>query len=202
MKKYLATIVLSISLPLMGIWILSSCNKSNFKELMNIPKFEEEMTSEIKKGDIATHFSMQRSFNWARTKVPTDIKVTLFDSKYKELNYYYFLEFNSWFEKLKFENGIMPINSKENLDCDNFAMLYKSLVGISAYKSEEQNEPAVAVLVVEQINEFGGIPATGGLHMVNLVMTNNGWFIFEPQTGKYTLLERYPNQEYIQYFIL
>ncbi len=80
-------------------------------------------------------------------------------------------------------------------------MLYKSLMGISAYKSADNEEPSVAVVVVSQINEYGGIPASKGLHMVNLVMTNNGWFIFEPQSGKYILLEKYPNQEYIKYII-
>lgn len=201
MKKQAITIILAITLPILGIWILSSCNQQNFNELEAIPEFEKS-NSEIIKRDIAAHFSMQRSFNWAKTKVPTDIGVTLFDSRYKEVDFYFFLDFNNWFEKLKFENGIMPISPKENLDCDNFALLYKSLMGISAYKSQEASEPAVAVLVVRQMHEFGGIPGTEELHMVNLVMTNNGWFVFEPQTGKYTLLERYPNQEYIQYFML
>ena len=96
----------------------------------------------------------------------------------------------------------MPIDQKENLDCDNFAMLYKSLMGISSYKSAINKEPSVAVVVVRQINEYGGIPSSNGYHMVNLVMTNKGWFIFEPQTGEFILLEEYPNQEFIEYLII
>ena len=60
----------------------------------------------------------------------------------------------------------------------------------------------VAVVVVQQVYEFGGIPTTGGLHMVNLVFTTQGWLILEPQTMKYIKLEDYPNQEYVQYMIL
>ena len=60
---------------------------------------------------------------------------------------------------------------------------------------------AVGIVVVRQVNEFAGIPGTGGLHAVNLVMTTRGWYIFEPQTNEFMLLEDYPNQEYIQYII-
>jgi len=184
----------------LGILVLVACNNQDYSELKEIPSLSESNIN-ISKGDIGLYFSQQKTFNWTNTKVPTNIKVTLFDTKYKRVDYYFFLKFNKWFEKLKFENGIMPINQKENLDCDNFAMLYKSLMGISGYKSANKEEPSVAVVVVRQINEYGGIPSSNGLHMVNLVMTNNGWFIFEPQSGKYILLEDYPNQEYIEYLI-
>ena len=36
-------------------------------------------------------------------------------------------------------------------------MLYKSLMGVSAYKSGDKLEMGVAVVVVRQVNEFGGI---------------------------------------------
>ena len=49
-------------------------------------------------------------------------------------------------------------NNHQALDCDNFAMLYKSLMGVSAYKSGDKLEMGVAVVVVRQVNEFGGIP--------------------------------------------
>ena len=191
----------SISILAIIVWVLVACNKQNFKELASIPHLESSK-QEVKRNDIGLYFAQQKTFNWVDTKVPKDIKVTLFDVNYKAIDYYFFLKFNKWFEKLKFENGIMPISQKENLDCDNFAMLYKSLMGISGYKSPNKSEPSVAVVVVRQVNEYGGIPASSGLHMVNLVMTNNGWFILEPQTGKFILLENYPNQEFIEYLIL
>tara|TARA_B110000003_G_scaffold90841_1_gene93007 strand:- start:21281 stop:21892 length:612 start_codon:yes stop_codon:yes gene_type:complete len=200
-KQKTNTLMASISILAVVVWALVACNKQNFKELASMP-YLESSEQQVKRNDIGLYFAQQKTFNWVDTKVPTDIKVTLFDVNYKAVDYYFFLKFNKWFEKLKFENGIMPIDQKENLDCDNFAMLYKSLMGISGYKSSNKSEPSVAVVVVRQVNEYGGIPASNGLHMVNLVMTNNGWFIFEPQSGKFILLENYPNQEFIKYLIL
>lgn len=200
-KQKTNTLMASISILAVVVWVLVACNKQNFKELASMP-YLESSEQQVKRNDIGLYFAQQKTFNWVDTKVPTDIKVTLFDVNYKAVDYYFFLKFNKWFEKLKFENGIMPIDQKENLDCDNFAMLYKSLMGISGYKSSNKSEPSVAVVVVRQVNEYGGIPASNGLHMVNLVMTNNGWFIFEPQSGKFILLENYPNQEFIKYLIL
>jgi len=199
-KQKTNTLMVAISVLAILVWVLVACNKQNFKELASIP-YLESSEQQVKRNDIGLYFAQQKTFNWVDTKVPTDIKITLFDANYKAVDYYFFLKFNKWFEKLKFENGVMPINQKENLDCDNFAMLYKSLMGISGYKSEEKGEPSVAVVVARQVNEYGGIPASSGLHMVNLVMTNNGWFILEPQTGKFILLENYPNQEFIEYLI-
>lgn len=200
-KQKTNTLMASISIIGLVIWALVACNKQNFKELASMPHLESS-EQKVKRNDIGLYFAQQKTFNWVDTKVPTDIKVTLFDANYKAVDYYFFLKFNKWFEKLKFENGIMAMDQKENLDCDNFAMLYKSLMGISGYKSSSESEPSVAVVVVRQVNEYGGIPASNGLHMVNLVMTNNGWFIFEPQSGKFILLENYPNQEFIKYLIL
>jgi hypothetical protein len=190
----------------------SSCKtKTDMRELIDIPVMEGENIEHkinpknyLDRFDIGRSFSQQKSHNWVDTKVPTDFGVVLFDARYRDVDYYFFRKFNNWFEKLLFEAGIQSgqENNHPALDCDNFAMLYKSLIGISAYKSGDKYEMGVAVVVVRQVNEFGGIPGTGGLHMVNLVFTNQGWLILEPQTMKYILLENYPNQEYVQYMIL
>ena len=198
-----------------GILLTQSCKTtSDLRELKDIPIMSKEDASYRKdksdprnylnRTDIGNSFTMQKAFNWVPTKVNTDFKVILLDGRYRDVDYYHFLKFNKWFKDLLFDAGIMSgIEAKKmNLDCDNYAMLYKSLMGISAYKSGDTLDVAVAVIVVRQVNEFGGIPGTGGLHMVNLVFTNNGWFVFEPQTGEFILLEKYPNQEYFQYMIL
>lgn len=185
------------------VWVLTSC-KQNYEELEEIPPtvFRGGSNS-FDRRDMAYHFGHQRGYNSVSIKTPKDIKVYPMDSRYKEVDYYWFREFNNWFKKLLFENGIMSLgDGTENLDCDNFAMLYKSMASVSAYKAKSKFEPCVALLVVRQVNEFGGVPGTGGLHMVNLVMTNQGWFIIEPQTGKFVLLEKYPNQEYLQLLLI
>lgn len=190
----------------------SSCKtKTDMRELVDIPVMQGEKIENsfkpknyIDRHTIGQHFSMQKSANWVNTKVPTDFKVVMLDTRYRQVDYFHFRKFNSWFKKLMFEAGIQPgiENNHQALDCDNFAMLYKSLMGVSAYKSGDKLEMGVAVVVVRQVNEFGGIPGTGGLHMVNLVFTPGKWLIFEPQTGEYIKLEDYPNQEFVQYMIL
>jgi len=194
-----------------GVFLIMSCKTdADFEELKAIPVMEESDTQDarnpknyLKGFDIGRHFSQQKSKNWVDTKVPTDFKVVMLDGRYREVDYYHFRKFNNWFKKLMFEAGIQSgVNFKHSLDCDNFAMMYKSLMSVSAYKSKDTIEMAVAVVVVQQVNEFGGIPATGGLHMVNLVFTTHGWLVLEPQTMKFILLENYPNQEYFQYMIL
>jgi len=95
----------------------------------------------------------------------------------------------------------MAIDQEENLDCDNFAMLYKSLASVSAYKSGIKEEIGVGLVAVDQMHPFGGVPA-GGLHMLNIVFTSKNWYIYEAQTGQYIQLDKYPNQKYIRYIIL
>ena len=185
-----------------ALWLTSSC-KQNFDELEEIPPTVFKQGDKFfGKRDIAYHFGYQRGYNSVAIDVPTSIKVYMVDTKYKVVDYYWFRQFNNWFKTLLFENGIMSLgDGTENLDCDNYAMLYKSMASVAAYKSNSDNEPCIALLVVQQVNEFGGVPA-GGLHMVNLVMTNRGWFVIEPQTGRFILLEEYPNQQYVQLFII
>lgn len=205
MKRKYTTYLSCISIIcglIVSILALVSCNSNDLNKIKIIPKQKEtDQASVISHKDLGTHFSMGKGFNWVNTQVPTDIDMFILDSKFQEVNYYFFLEFNNWFKELQFYGGFLPIDQKENLDCDNFAMLYKGLMGISNYKTKSKLEPAVAIIVVEQKYEFAGIPS-GGLHMLNLVFTNNGWYIYEPQTNKFIVLESYPNRKYIKYFIL
>lgn len=188
-----------------GAIFFLSCYKRTFSNMRNLPipnvKKEDVSDHYLTKFDLGRHFSQKKSLNWRETKVPTTIGMVLSDSKYKPVDYFYFLKFNNWFKKMKFDNGILPVDPKQNLDCDNFAMLYKSTFGVASYQGGTDVEFAVAVVVVQQVNPFGGIPS-GYLHMLNLVFTNKDWYIFEPQTGQFIELHKYPNQEFIQYIIL
>lgn len=183
------------------LWILTAClTTTDMDELESIP-LQNDSTQTMYPKDFGYHFQYQRAHNSVPTEVPSDIRMILLDTKYKKVDYFFWLKFNNWFNKLKFENGIMAMNQNETLDCDNFAMLYKSLFSVSSYKSKLETEPAVGVVVVRQVNPFGGVPS-GGLHMVNIVFASKGFYIFEPQTGKYIELQNYPNQKHIQYIIL
>lgn len=173
--------------------LMISCN-TNFDQIKNIPPAEFADRS-IHRRDLAYHFSKQAGFNSVRIQIPTTVKILLVDDKYKPVDYYWFLKFNNWFRDLLLHNSVTPPGvTTENLDCDNFAMLYKSLMSIAAYKAGDMHEPAVALLTLRADHEFGGVPGNGSLHMNILVMTSQGWYVVEPQTGAFTLLEHYPNQ--------
>lgn len=200
-KYHCYKILLVLFVCVTTIWISTACLKTDLSQIKNIPTQDEALKKKIFRRDLGFFFGRQKSFNSANTQIPTDIKMILLDSSYQPLDYFFWLKFNNWFNKMKFQNGIMPIDQEENLDCDNFAMLYKSLASVSAYKSGLTTEAGVGLVAVRQVNPFGGVPA-GGLHMLNIVFTSKDWYIFEPQTGKYIELHKYPNQQYIEYIIL
>jgi hypothetical protein len=182
------------------LFLIISCG-SDQGDISSVPQPTTKASKIFYQNDFAFHFGHQKGFNYSQLKVKKDINFLLLDGSYMEVDYYDMKKFNSWFYDLKFNNGVMAIDQKENLDCDNFALLYKSLFSVSHYKSDAEQEPAVALVIVEQKFSFGGIPK-GGLHMLNLIFTNNGWYIFEPQTGKSIVLEDYVNQEFIQFIII
>lgn len=192
---------LILFLSIISVSFFVSCGDDSIKTMREIPIKQSNNNKNFYQKDFAFHFSHQKGFNYSQLKVNKNIKMLLLDSVYEEVDFYEMKKFNNWFSDFKFHNGVMPIDQKENLDCDNFALLYKSLFSISRYKSDTPKEPAVGLVVVEQKRPFAGIPA-GLLHMLNIVFTNNGWYIFEPQTGEAILLEDYPNQEFIRFIII
>lgn len=192
-----------IILTLIMLFTATSCIEREFNELKEIPKTDEEhiVYSILGRKEFAYHFNYQRGHNSVSIKVPKDIGFIMLDGAYQTVDYFHFLKFNNWFKKLIFENGIMPINQNQTLDCDNFAMLYKSLWSVAAYSSGNNFEFAVGLVVVSQNHPYGGVPQ-GGLHMLNIVFANKNYYIFEPQTGEFIELHKYPNQEYIKYIII
>jgi len=193
MKKVLAIVML---------FLATSCLNRDFDELQTIPLQEDGKSYYVlKRKDIAYHFKYQKGHNSVHINVPKDVNFLLLDSKYEVVDYFYFRQFNSWFKNMVFENGIMPIQQNETIDCDNFAMLYKSMWSVASYANKNIMEFAVGLVVVKQVEPFGGIGA-GGLHMLNIVFCNKNWYIFEPQTGKFVELNEYPNQEHIMNIIL
>ena len=200
-NKFCVSCVAVFSGVVLSTWLLSSCIETDLKEIKSIPTIEEKRNSFLDNRDFAYHFAYGRGFNNVKIYTPKNLQFLRLDSKYRYVDFFLYKKFNNWFEKLKFENGILPIDQGESHDCDNFAMLYKSLFSISSYKSNDKVEPAVGLVIVDQAKEFGGIPA-GGLHALNIVFTTQGWYIFEPQTGEHILLEQYPNQEHIKYIVI
>ena len=66
----------------------------------------------------------------------------------------------------------------------------------------EKAQLVCGTLVVENVEEFAGIPAQkGSWHSLNIVWTDFGWFVFEPQNGTYISLRNYPNKNNIKAII-
>jgi hypothetical protein len=123
-------------------------------------------------------------YNWRNAIFP--------DVHYIRLKHKSFTTFNGWFE-----NATMQLWHKklgDGYDCDNYAFLYKSLLGVSSYKNNNIREVLVGVIYVKQEKSFGGIPGGEFNHALNIIYTDKGWIVYEPQTGKLDKLENYPNK--------
>ena len=70
-------------------------------------------------------------------------------------------------------------------------MLYKSLFSIGTLKNDVKREILVGVILVEQTEKFLGIPPANR-HALNIVFTEKGWVVYEPQTNMLCLLTEYP----------
>ena len=138
------------------------------------------------------HYPAKTSFDIQReiqpdfdNKVPS---VTL-DRHFVGVKYSYFEKFNKWYGEVT--HGIKNKQNNESFDCDNHALLYKSLFSISTLKKDVKREILVGVILVEQSIHFLGIPATNR-HALNVVFTDKGWVVYEPQTNMLCMLEEYP----------
>ena len=123
-----------------------------------------------------------------------------FDTHYVGIKYEYFEKFNKWYApfltKINHEErkGNKGKNSGEAYDCDNHAMLYKSLMSCATLKKKSAlREILVGVIVVVQKEKALGIPSSEITHALNIVFTDKGWIVYEPQTGQHCLLSKYPN---------
>jgi len=118
-------------------------------------------------------------------------KTIFFDTHYVGIKYKYLKEYNKWFEEFTWFFDFEYL--KEAYDCDNFALLYKSLLSSAAYKKNVNREILVGLLVVRQEKTWGGIPNSVNFHALNLVYTDKGWVVIEPQSGTVSSLKEYPN---------
>ena len=123
-----------------------------------------------------------------------------FDTHYVGIKYEYFEKFNKWYAPFltKINNeerkGNKGENSGEAYDCDNHAMLYKSLMSCATLKKKSAlREILVGVIVVVQTEKALGIPSSHITHALNIVFTDKGWIVYEPQTGQHCPLSEYPN---------
>lgn len=74
----------------------------------------------------------------------------------------------------------------EGMDCDNFADFYRQNLVLANLKAggARQGDVPCATIVVNQRDK-------GIYHALNLMRTNRGWFVIEPQDGTFTKLSSY-----------
>jgi hypothetical protein len=93
------------------------------------------------------------------------------------------------------ENGVAADGSAGN--CNGFALICRLMFSLAAMQAHARG-PATATVVVHQDQAFGGIPATKEGHCVAFVLTDEGPWIIEAQSGVTTQLSAYPNLGSIQ----
>lgn len=89
------------------------------------------------------------------------------------------------------DRGISEDNTAAN--CNGFALVCRLMLNLSAMEARAR-APATATMIVRQEHAFGGIGATMENHCVAFVLTDEGSWIIEAQSGEYTKVADYPNR--------
>ena len=92
--------------------------------------------------------------------------------------------------KLMWDERIPQEDSAGN--CNGFALVCRLMLNLSAMLAHA-NTPAAATVIVRQEKAFGGIYASKEGHCVAFVLTDEGPWIIEVQSGVYTKISDYPN---------
>lgn len=89
------------------------------------------------------------------------------------------------------EDRIPEENSAGN--CNGFALVCRLMLSLSAMEAHAR-APATATVIVRQEKPFGGLYASMEDHCVAFVLTDEGPWIVEAQSGVYTKIGDYPNR--------
>lgn len=81
----------------------------------------------------------------------------------------------------------------ESYDCDDFACELDRTVSRIAALAGINSAPAIGCISVLQKFDFAGVQA-GGAHALNVVHTDSGLWVVEPQNGRCIPLPSYPNR--------
>jgi hypothetical protein len=82
-------------------------------------------------------------------------------------------------------------------NCNGFALVCRLMLNLSAM-SARAAAPAAATVIVFQGQPFGGLEATEEKHSVAFVLTDEGPWIIEVQSGEYAKLADYHNRATIR----
>ncbi len=83
-------------------------------------------------------------------------------------------------------------------DCENYSSTLNALATLKVWKAGYfDTRAAIGWLRVNPKHSWAGIPA-GKTHALMFAVTNKGFYIFEPQNGKYAHIADYPNNEFVE----
>lgn len=103
-------------------------------------------------------------------------------------------EFFPAFEQLVFDLRLRFM--EEGFDCDNFALLFLAQLRLQRFLDHSLDSPvAGGLMTVNQDRGFGSISRQRGVvHAVVLLLTDEGWWVIEPQGPMAVPLSDYPNR--------
>lgn len=88
---------------------------------------------------------------------------------------------------------------EEGADCDDFGMFLRHMVGLAGMLAGTA-QPAAAKVIAFQEKSFSGVGRTRERHAIGLFLTENGWFVLEPQNAAELVpIAAYANRNGIQY---
>ena len=93
--------------------------------------------------------------------------------------------------RMLWDKGVPEENTAGN--CNGFALVCRLMLSLSAMAAHAHG-PATATVIVKQDQAFGGLSATKEDHCVSYVLTDEGPWIIEVQSGAYTKISDYPNR--------
>jgi hypothetical protein len=89
--------------------------------------------------------------------------------------------------------------NEEGADCDDFGMYLRHMIGIAGMLAGTA-QPAAAKVIAFQEKSFSGVGRTRERHAIGLFLTDEGWFVLEPQNpSALVALLSYPNHDRLQY---
>ena len=94
-----------------------------------------------------------------------------------------------WQQRLPAENSAA--------NCSGFALVCRLMLSLSAMEAHAR-APAAATVIVTQLQPFGGMEATQEDHCVAFVLTDEGPWIIEVQSGAWIKISDYPNRATIK----
>lgn len=129
---------------------------------------------------------------------PTD-DIIYFDKAYDVLSTEQLFTFIEWWKIFLVKNNLR--HRENSFDCDNFSNLFKSILFLTNKYKENSGQILVGLAIVKQKFAFAYIPSGNEVwHMMNIVYTDEGWYMVEPQNGMYIHIDYYPNEILSVYF--